>query len=593
MITIAAFAGEIPRLHPRLLDNNYAQVAANTKLENGALLPIRNGRFAYNLSAPAKTIFLNGDDWLSWDTVVDVVTAPIANDRLYVTGDGVPKIIIDGATYPLAVQRPTKAVNVSVAGTIDTDLQATILYTYTWVTDTDEESEPADASTGVLWSPGLDVTLSGFDAIPTDRNIASMRIYRSQTSASGDTTFYFIKERGASIANFVDVVADNPIVEPIPSTDYNPPPDGLTGITALHNGMLAGFVGKKLYFCEPYKPHAWPEKYVLTMNYNIIGLGSFASCVAIMTDGCPYIAQGTAPENMTQERIDVNLPCINAQGIVDLGYSVAYPSPQGLVSISSSGAAVVSASLFTQDQWRSMSPETFIAAQYAGRYMAAYKYNDALGHEQKGIFIIDLTGAPPFLTRAADECAAMYFEIGTGRLFILRDETKIFEWDASSEPFGELLWRSKRYVLTTLDNFGCIMIEGEAANIYGDVATDEKTREENAELIRTWKTRGPMGDAAVGIVPVGGSKIKPLTSPNGGGTPTTDGSMPGVPISSQDTFSATVIADGMPLYTVYQMNVPCRLPSGILAKTWEIEIRGTTQVSGIILAHSPSEMAGG
>lgn len=593
MITIAAFAGEIPRIIPRLLDNNYAQVAANTKLENGALLPIRNGRFAHNLAAPAKTIFLNGDDWLSWEGNVDVVSAPIATDRLYVTGDGVPKIMIDGQTYPLAVQRPTAAVSVAVAGTVNAALQQTVIYTYTWLTDTDEESEPADASAGVLWSPGLDVTLSGFSPVPTDRNITAMRIYRSQTGASGTTEFFFIKERGASIANFVDVVANNPLVEPIPSTDYNPPPDGLTGITALHNGMLAGFVGKKLYFCEPYKPHAWPEKYVLTMNYNIIGLGSFASCVAIMTDGCPYIAQGTAPENMTQERIDVNLPCINAQGIVDLGYSVAYPSTQGLVAISSAGANVVSASLFTQDQWRSMSPETFISAQSAGRYMAAYKYNNAMGVEQKGIFIIDLTGAPPFLTRAADECDAMFFELGSGRLFILRNETNIFEWDAVSEPFGELLWRSKRYVLNGLDNFGCILIQGEAANIYGDAASEEKTREENAELIRTWKTRGPMGDAAVGIVPVGGSKIKPLTSPNTGGTPTTDGSTPGVPVSSQDTFSATVIADGRPLYTVYQMNKPCRLPGGILALTWEIEIRGTTQVTGIILCHSPSELAGG
>ena len=45
MIRIASFAGEIPRLIPRLLQDNYAQFALNTKLENGALLPIRHGRF--------------------------------------------------------------------------------------------------------------------------------------------------------------------------------------------------------------------------------------------------------------------------------------------------------------------------------------------------------------------------------------------------------------------------------------------------------------------------------------------------------------------------------------------------------------------
>jgi len=590
MIRIANFAGEIPRAIPRLLSDNYAQIAANTKLENGALLPVRRGRYAYRLPQEADTIYLDGDTWLSWEGVFDVVPAPVAENRLYVTGGPVPQIIVDGVTYPLAVPMPLNAVDTTVTGVINPALQETILYTYTWVTDFDEESEPAPASDGVLWSPGLPITISGFSDPPEGRAISKMRIYRSQTSASGDTTFYFIHERIATASNYVDVPASNPIVEPLPSTDYNQPPVGLTGITALHNGMLAGFVGKKLYFSEPYKPHAWPEKYVLTMNFNIIGLGSFASCVAIMTDGCPYVCQGSAPENMTQERIEVNLPCINAQGIVDLGYSVAYPSTQGLVTISSSGAVVVSASMFTQDQWRSMSPESFIAAQYAGRYMAAYRYKDALGVEQSGILIIDMAGAPPFIMRASDDCEAMFFQLGTGRLYILRNGRDIYEWDSISEPFGELLWRSKRFVLTTLDNYGCILVEGEAANIYGDAETDKQRKEDNAELIRTWKTRGPIGDAAVGIVPVGGSKIKPLINPNGG---TTDGSMPGTPISSQDSFSATVYADGKPLHTIYEINKACRLPSGILAKTWEIEIRATIMVTGISLCHSPSELAEG
>ena len=57
-----------------------------------------------------------------------------------------------------------------------------------------------------------------------------------------------------------------------------------------------------------------------------------------MTKGMPYVAQGTHPENMTAARLDVNLPCVTARGIVDMGYAVAYPSPYGLVMISANDA---------------------------------------------------------------------------------------------------------------------------------------------------------------------------------------------------------------------------------------------------------------
>ncbi|HEJ7283138.1 TPA: hypothetical protein SMF87_004590 [Serratia marcescens] len=579
MIRIAGFSGEIPRLIPRLLNDNYAQVAQNTKLENGALTPIRRGRFVHQMPFDCKTIYKNGDEWLGWEKFVRVVPAPIAENRLYVTGDGKPKIIANGVTYDLAVQFPANKLTISlVSGTPDPELSSTVLYTYTWVTSLDEESEPAPLSNELLWSPGLDVRLTGFTAPPVGRGINRMRIYRSQTSATGVTTLFFIKEREATAADFVDVVADNPINEPIRSTDYNAPPDDLQGLTALPNGMMAGFVGKKLYFCEPYIPHAWPEKYILTCDYEIVGLGVFGSAVAIMTTGNPYVASGTLPENMTMERLRVNLPCLTAQSIVDLGYSVAYASTEGLVTISQSGAVVASKELMTTDQWKQMGPESFVSGQYSGRYMVSYSFMDSGSVERRGTLIFDLTGSQPFLSRAADDADAMFFEIGTGVLYLLRNNRDIFEWDAISEPYGEQYWRSKRFVIPSLTNFGCILVDGEdvttTLQAKESAARNAAARARNRALIETDKTGGALADAALGIVTFAGSLLEPVDD-------------------TDPRFSVAIYADGKLRHTVYELNKIHRLPAGFLATTWEIEVRGNQQVTAITLAFSPEEIAGG
>ncbi len=578
MIRIASFAGEIPKLIPRLLDQNYAQIAQNTKLENGALLPIRRGKYVRKMDFDCKTIYRHNDQWLGWDKVVNAVPGPIASDRLYVTGDGTPKMIVNGTSYELAIPRPTAKVTAQVNGTPDVNLSSTVLFAYTWVTEFDEETEPSPVSDGVLWSPGLSVTLSGFGAPPTGRAVNRMRIYRTQTSALGTTTLYFIAERAASTADFLYDEKTYPMNEPLPSTDYNAPPGDLSGLVALPNGFMAAFSGKKVYFCERYRPHAWPEKYVMTVDYPVVGLGVFGSAVAVLTKGMPYVMQGTSPDSMTSQRLEVNLPCLGAQSIVDLGYSVAYASPQGLVTISQSGAVIASTNLVTMDQWRAMQPESFVAGQYSGRYMASYDYAGIDGVQERGMIIFDLSGAQPFLVRASDDADAMYFELGTGRLFLLRNNREIFEWDAISEPYGEQIWRSKRFVLSTFANFGCILVEGEDASTRLQRSEIEArraaTRERNTQLMNSYETGGAIDDAALNIVPLAGSLLDPVDY-------------------DEPSFSVSIYADGRYITTVYHMNVPIPLPAGFTARTWEIEVRGNQMVTGIVLAATPTEIAEG
>ena len=46
----------------------------------------------------------------------------------------------------------------------------------------------------------------------------------------------------------------------------------MKGLTAIGNGIFAGFSGKRLCFSEPFLPHAWPVAYRITLEDEIVGI---------------------------------------------------------------------------------------------------------------------------------------------------------------------------------------------------------------------------------------------------------------------------------------------------------------------------------
>lgn len=579
-IRIASFTGEVPRLIPRLLPNSAAQVAENTKLENGAILPIRHARLAHHFEEGGHaSIYFHNNQWLAWPSPVNVAPAPVAEDRLYITGDGAPKLRAGGQEFPLAMPRPQNPLTVAlVGGAPDPQLEQTLLYCYTWVSQFDEESEPSPVSAPIQWSPGRSIELSGFLLPAAGRGINRVRVYRSQTSAAGDTELYFIHERAVTNTPFTDNVTDYPLGELLPSIDYNAPPAGLSGIVAMPNGIMAAFDGKRLYFSEPYRPHAWPEKYILTVDFPIVGLGVFGSAVAVLTAGQPYVVAGTTPDSMSMEKLEVNQPCVSARGIVDMGFSVAYPSQDGLVVISQAGAKIWGRELISRDDWRRLNPFSFVAAAFDGRYMASYAFTDEDDVEHRGMAIIDVTGSQPFMTRGSDDADAVFTDLSDGALYLLKNGQDVYEWDAYSMPYGEAFWRSKRFVMPAEMNFGAILIEGEGAitpeQRAAAIAKGEAIRANNQALMDDDADEGEIAASVIGYVTFAGSLLTPLDS-------------------FEVFFMATVYADGVRVADIYDLNKVVRLPAGFMAKTWEIEVRGNQMVTAISLGMTPSDLGQG
>lgn len=577
VIKLTGFTGEAPRVTPRLLPPSAAQIAQSVRLEDGELAPFRKpfpvADLAGATAGAVKTLYRHGTDWLWWSTVVNAVPGPVAADRLYYTGDGKPKMRVGSAVYDLAVPRPTGALAGTRTGTLDPNTQATRLYVYTFVTDFGEESEPCPVSNEVLASPGNTVTLSGFAAAPAGRAISKQRIYRSQTGTSGGTNLYFLAERAASTANYVDTSSVQDFSEALPSLNWNPPPDDLAGLTGMPNGMMVAFKGKDLYFCEPFRPHAWPESYVLTMDYDIVGLGVYDTTVVVATKGYLYFVGGTAPETMVQQKSELNMPCLNPQGMVDLGYAVAYPSHDGLVVVQGGSANVMTANLFTRDQWLKMEPDAMVCGQFYGRFFGAYAYTDTDGAEQKGMIILDLTGSQPFIIRSQHQPDAMFYEVTSGSLFMVLGTT-VYEWDSKNAIADIYTWRSKRFTLPAPTTFGVIKCDLDGREDVDALAAYETAKEDaaaaNASLFAAASLLGELNAAPLNTYALDGDILEPVP--------------PGPQVA------VNVYADGELLASIAATGEMQRIKGGRLARDWEVEITGNVAVQEVTMAGTAQEL---
>lgn len=574
VIKVAAFAGEKPQITPRLLPDTAAKAATNVRLNDGALTPTRQPQNASGSagSSAARSIYLHAGTWLSWDTDVSAAPGPVAEDRLYYTGDGAPKMRVAGTVYPLAVPRPATALTATLSGTGSGDTQSRT-YVYTFVTSFGEESAPCPASAIVDWKPGQTVTLTGFALPASGRSITKQRIYRSQTGSSG-TYLYLIAERAVSISSFTDNIDVDAFQEALPSADWNEPPDTLSGLISMPNGMMAAFSGRSVYFCEPYRPHAWPEKYIMTVDSDIVGLGAVGTSIIVMTKGNPHIIAGSAPDTMQSAKLEATYPCINARGIVDLGFAIAYPSENGLVAARADGTiGLVTEELFGRDEWLQLSPSTITAARHMDRYVMFYDTTDPQGVRVAGALMININAAQ-FLVRSDEIADAVHVTAGDGALYFKRTgDTLIRRFDAPGAAPETYYWRSKEFWFNAPVNFGAIQVDlGSGVSLVSAAAIAAERAAIDAEnaTIFPEDLQGALGAAALGVFPVAGDTM--IRYPN------------------YDALTLNIYADKALFHSISSGGSVQRLPANTKARIWEFDVSSNVQITQVILAGTMDEL---
>jgi hypothetical protein len=555
-LRVLGFGGENRALHPKALPDNVGTLSRNQKPGRGDLRPWRIALAVASVPAGRKSIYRMGRDvasdasyWLSWPTRVHAVRGFDAEDtteRTYFTGDGAPKVTdnilaLAGAPYPTATRplglpAPASALSVSVNSGAWTGADNSYYYVYTHVNDWGWESAPSPVSAEVVRKTDATVTLSGFAAVPAGNyQINRLRLYRTQTGASGSTEFFFLREIAVGTASTTDDNRD--LGEVLPTGTWLAPPADLTRLTALWNGMLAGISGNAVRLCEPYTPYAWPPAYDLVPpDAKPVAIGYFGQSLLVLTTGRPLLASGSSPEAMDQAPLELPQGCVSADSVVSMGAGVAWASEDGLCWYGSNGPRILTAGVMTREDWQALRPSSIVGQMYEGLYFGSY--DDGSG--RKGFMIDPMNPTGIFFLDTGYE--AMHFDELQDQLYVL-DGTQIKRWDAGS-TFMTAKFRTKVHQAPSALSFSCAEVVADAYPL---------TLRVEALGLQASEVSAVLAAVQSGLV--------------------------SAPTPTSLRYTATVMGrDGF------------RLPGGFTAPDWQIEIESATPVQEVSVATSMAEL---
>ena len=588
-IQVSTFQGIAPRLDPRLLGESQGQIGENLRLTS---LALQSWREPVSVDLPARTGLLEtiyryegtgSPIWLTWNTDVDVVKAPISNDttkRLYWTGDGKPKagdnadntvtgIDATGGTgiYPensitLGAPAPTTAPTVAIgAAGAGTD-PVSVIYVYTFVSFWGEESAPSPASNIIACDhTDGEVDLSGLEITwPAEYNtLDKIRIYRSNSGVNS-TAYQFVAEINPA-ATYTDNTPSTGLGEIIVSSDYDLPPSDMFGLMDAGNGILVGFTEFEVCFCEPFQPHAWPVKYRLAVVDKIVGGGLFGNTIVVCTDDQPVLIVGNHPSTMTMTIHPDHQACVSKQGIVEMKGAVVYPSPNGLYQIGYGGGRLLTEPLYDRETWQQRNPEQLRATHWDTRYIG---FTDSAG------LVVETANN---VISAADfniDVDAIYADPQNDDLYICQTNdtpaNEIFEFNVGGKRIT-YRWRSKKFSLGSQATLTAGKILAQYGELYTQDEVDALAVEAaaiaaaNAAFLT--RPKGALNEHAINVFDVNGSLIDVL---------------PQVPVVQNVVLK--LYADGELIGTATaNSDEPFRLPSGERHRQYEIEIETFTDVN--------------
>ena len=469
VLDIVTMRGTMPRVEPHLLSDEVAVIARDCHFDHGVISPLEDDASAgVELPIVPTTLFHYGQHWFAWNKVVEVIRSPIAQDpygRVYYTDGEYPKVthaqIATGgsnkptAWYRLGIPAPGVPVGIGAitppAGGVDDDLtdDETRFYVDTFVTAMGEEGPPGPASGKVnIGIPGSSVTLMLSPPTTQNSNITKRRIYRS-VSGGGLADYLLVAELPIAQASFVDIREDGELGPVLETYGYTMPPDGMRGICQMANGICAGFVGNAVLFSEPFLPYAWPDKYKLTTEHDIVAIAAIDTALIVGTKGYPYIFQGVSPSSVTGQKLAyVPQACVSGRSMVALDGVVLYASPDGLVGVGSDGGNLVTESIISRAQWQAMKPETMRAWYNEGKYVAL---TDTHG------FIFDPKSGDFRWLSGRWDAAVPDMQLDA---LMLAKGSKVYRWQGgrTSKP---MVWRSKEFVLPPGERLGCARVMSE------------------------------------------------------------------------------------------------------------------------------------
>ena len=251
----------------------------------------------------------------------------------------------------------------------------TRVYIYTYVNEWGQESAPSPASE-LLELDQNDSVIVTIPACPVASPyvpIASWRLYRSATSNLG-AAYQLAAEVAIGTLTYTDSKLQEELEEECQTLTWIEPPTDLIGLTGGPNGIMAGFFGRTVCFCEPFAPYAWPAEYRISLEYEIVAVGIFGQTYVVVTEGSPYYVSGADSASMSAQKLETTQACVSKRSLVSAEGGVFYASPDGLCLAGPQGVTVVSQGAYDKADWGGLNPSRSFAAFSEGVY---YIFTDA------------------------------------------------------------------------------------------------------------------------------------------------------------------------------------------------------------------------
>lgn len=601
------FSGISPRTGPTNLQPNQAQTAKNLKLQSGEIRPWRKSVLSYTPGLPdvhsiykLENTATGGSAWLEFAVDTDVVPSPVADTsdfRVYYTNGTAPKKTnwnlatttgagvkpFPNAELPMGVPNPTGAATLAAAGGISTVTEDRV-YVYTYVNTFGsvlEESGPSPAATITLVKTDDTVTVSGFATAPTSAsgyNINAIRVYRS-VYGTATANYLYVGQvtvnptTGVASGSLSDNVAAAALGVPLPSLYYIPPPATLHGLIAMPNGILAGFTGNQVWFCEPYLPHAWPSQYMMTVGAPIVGLGVFGQTLVVCTTQNPYLITGSQPGAMTQEKVPLPEPCVAKKSITSDQFGVLYASPNGLVSIAPGTQDVISRALFTRDEWQSYVPTSMVGVIYQNMYMAFYQVGST-----KSCLIVMRGDSPPLVELSVAAQAVFVAKSTANVYFVSPVDNGVYQLDADPINNTFFEWTSKKFVLPEPTNWAAAKMQADWVYISDTAAYNAALAAIIAENQAIWAAGSSLNSTLNSVVVNGmllnGSTLIPQPSQ-----------------AENRNVQFELYANEVLVYTSgVTGQEPLRLPASAKEYLWEVKLTGNAPIREFRMATSIGEL---
>ncbi|HGA5700435.1 TPA: hypothetical protein ACIS09_003151 [Salmonella enterica subsp. enterica serovar Birkenhead] len=328
----------------------------------------------------------------------------------------------------------------------------TRFYTQTFVTAYGEEGPPGPQSSELTVQKGVSVDLTMQPPPLQNSNITRRRIYRS-VSGGGNADFLLVTELDAGVLSFHDDLLAEQLGPALETWHYVMPPDNMTGLCMMANGIAAGFAGNEVMFSEAFLPYAWPDAYRQTTAEDIVAIASIGTALVVATKGEPYLFNGVSPANISGAKLPLTQACVSRQSMVVMDGFVLYAGTNGLVSVSGDGNALIATEkILSPEQWRDMfNPSSIKAYQYRGEYVARYTKTDG----SQAVFIFNPQDMD--IRHMSTTFDTAYNDTATDTLYLVKGRELSVSQGANT-PLP-LVWRSKTFIAQEGTSFSCLRIK--------------------------------------------------------------------------------------------------------------------------------------